>query len=278
MTNNSNFLHKHGYCLVKNFFSNEEVEKLRSFVLKYRSKNQDIYISNSDCGLANALLSKNYFKLLKEIIGEDLLYYLDSSLMTEEYEKISGSFHIDARDDNEDPNSTNYPVWRVGIYLQDHKNYSGGIKMIANSHKKYLTTSFKNFFTIIYKIYKNKIKFSFRAFLPSLEYVNIPSEAGDIIIWNGRTHHSGRFKRLKIFKNLSLHPFLERVLPKKFFLEQQKRLVIFQNWCLDTKISENYQKYRYSQIKSLEYWKNNRDNVNKFPILRFKNFSIKIKL
>ena len=274
---NHHILKSEGYCLIKNFFSLEEVKNLRSLVEINKHKNQDVYISIIESELGKALLSSKYFDLLKITLGKELVYYQDSTLLIDNDKKIPGKFHIDARDDDEDPVTTEYKVWRIGIYLQDHKNFSGGIKMISNSHKKLLLSSLKKIYYNLLKIFKYKKKYSIKSFIPSFKYINVASEAGDIIIWNGRTHHCGRFKRLKFFKNLSLHPFFDRILPESFFIkEKEDRLVIFQNWCLKGHTSDKYIKYRLSEKNSKDYWKTNEINFNKFPIEVFKNSSIKV--
>ena len=272
-----NTLRTDGYCLIKDFFTSKQIDELRLLVEQNKHKNQDVYLSIAESGLGKALLSDEYFNLLKEVLGEDLLYYKDSHLLIDGDKKIPGKFHIDARNDDEDPLTTEYKVWRVGIYLQDHKNFSGGIKMISNSHKKFLLTSFKKIYYILVNIFKKKQKFSLKSFFPSLIYNNIASEAGDIIIWNGRTHHCGRFKRLKVFKNLPLHPFLDRILPNFLFIkENDGRLVVFQNWCLKDHSSDKYIKYRLSELNSEEYWKKNENNAKKFPYKDFKDASIEV--
>ena len=270
-----NLLEQNGYCLIKNFFSLDEVEKLRKFVVKNHNNNQDIYLSNDDGALDTNLLSKRYFQLLKETIGNDLVYFLDSSTFVDNIQKNTGIFHIDARGDEKDPDSTIYKVWRVGVYLQDHKNNSGGIKMIAKSHKKFLTNSIKKIYYILRKFFKNN--YSFKSLIPSFKYVNIPSEPGDLIIWNGRTHHCGRFKRLKKFKNFTFHPFIDRHLPN-FLVENEvtDRLVVFQNWGLTDLTVTEYFKYRLSQKSDEKYWQNNKSNKNKFPFDRFKENLIEI--
>ena len=281
MSDNKNSNHftlkSKGHCLIKNFFTSSEVDDLRLFVQKNNHMNQDVYLSVAESGFGKVLLSSKYFDLLKKVLGEDLLYYKDSHLLVDSDKKIPGKFHIDARCDDEDPVTTEYKVWRVGIYLSDHKNFSGGIKMISSSHKKLLLTSLKKIYYILVKIFKNNKKFSLKSFFPSLRYTNIASEPGDIIIWNGRTHHCGRFKRLKIFKNFPLHPFLDRILPNFFFIkENDDRLVVFQNWCLEGHTSDKYIKYRQSELASDEYWKKNEKNISKFPFKNFEDASIKV--
>lgn len=268
-------LRKNGFCLVKNFFSSDEVQELRSLIKQKKHKNQDVYLSVNESGLGKILFSKKYFDLLKKIIGEDLVYFKDSHLLIDSDKQKTGTFHIDARNDNEDPSKSEYKVWRIGMYLQDHKNYSGGIKMIYASHKKLLLSSFRKIYHILLKIFRKNLKISFKSFLPPLRYLNIPSEAGDLIIWNGRTHHCGRFRRLKFLKNFNMHPFFDRVLPDFLFVkENEDRLVIFQNWCLQDKVSQDYIDYRLSQIEFKDYWENNKILEKNFPAQEFKNANI----
>lgn len=261
---NNSFLKENGYCLVKNVFNSEEVKKLRKFVLKNFHKNQDIYLSDTEGLLKSNFLSDKFFNTLRDVIGEELLYFLDSSTFIDKIQKKTGIFHIDARGDDNDPITTEYNVWRIGFYLQDHKNNSGGIKMIKKSHKKILTNSIKKTYYAIKKFSKNKYKL--RSVIPTFDYINIPSEPGDMIIWNGRTHHCGRFKRLKNFEKLNLHPLIDRYLPDFLVKEEAKeRLVIFQNWALKHTSATNFINYRLNQKSDESFWFNNRSQYKNFP-------------
>ena len=60
---NHHILKSEGYCLIKNFFSLEEVKNLRSLVEINKHKNQDVYISIIESELGKALLSSKYFDL-----------------------------------------------------------------------------------------------------------------------------------------------------------------------------------------------------------------------
>ena len=71
-------------------------------------KNQDIYLSDNKDLLKFNFLSDNYFNILKETIGKELLYFLDSSTFVDKNQKNLSMFHIDARDDEEDPSTTEY--------------------------------------------------------------------------------------------------------------------------------------------------------------------------
>ena len=226
-------------------FNSEEVNKLRKFILNHNDKNCDIYLRAND-QLNFNLLSDRYFQLLKDIIGKDLTYFYDSSTFLDNVQSNTGIFHSDARNDNRDPLSSDYKVWRVGIYLQDHKNYSGGLKVIPKSHKRLLTNSLNKIYLIFRKFFKNNYKI--KSLIPIFNYINIPSEPGDILIWNGRTHHCGRFKRLRWLKNFSFHPFIDRHIPSFLTIrEKEERLILFQNWGIEDDSLINFIKYRINQ-------------------------------
>ena len=78
------------------------------------------------------------------------------------------------------------------------KAKKGTVFLIGDSHMITMGKSLSD------QLVKNN--YSFKSLIPSFKYVNIPSEPGDLIIWNGRTHHCGRFKRLKKFKKTANKP------------------------------------------------------------------------
>ena len=74
-------------------------------------------------------------------MGENKTTYFGNSSIF--YGKSLGlnNFHIDARND-EESYSVDYPIYRAAIYLQNHKDFSGGIKFRSKSHKKLLIRLF----------------------------------------------------------------------------------------------------------------------------------------
>jgi hypothetical protein len=70
-----------------------------------------------------------------------------------------------------------YPLLRMGIYLQDHRRHSGGLKIKAGSH--------------------------LRDDGPSLL---VDSDAGDVVVWNMRILHSGNAVRLRLLPNFAAIP------------------------------------------------------------------------
>jgi ectoine hydroxylase-related dioxygenase (phytanoyl-CoA dioxygenase family) len=102
----------------------------------------------------------------------------------------SRGFHKDTsnRVDPNHPDWTEaYPIVRLALYLQDHREYSGGLKVRKGSHRTVKTNVG--------------------------EPVLIPSEAGDVVAFSLRTSHAGNAVRLKMAPELSLDHRLEKRIP-----------------------------------------------------------------
>ena len=143
--------------------------------------------------------NKEITDIVKSLIGSDIVYFGESN--TQSGLAVRGN-HKDSRVcDREDASGMDwqgdYPLVRVGIYLNDSDIYSGGLKVMPGSHK-----------------------------IPTSHFrhggENIDAKAGDLVIWKLTTTHSGNAKRLKIFKSLSFHPRIEDMIPA--FLERKNPL------------------------------------------------------
>jgi hypothetical protein len=98
-----------------------------------------------------------------------------------------------------------YPIWRLFIYLSDHKNYSGGTKVKRGSHTKNLISKKQG----RRALFKGK----FRNIAPPFGYVNPECVPGDAILFNHRIWHSAHFLRLrKPFNKIPLPPFLDTII------------------------------------------------------------------
>ena len=103
-----------------------------------------------------------------------------------------------------------------------------------------------------------------RTLLP-YKSINISIDAGDLIIWDIRLHHSGNAKKLKFFPNISLSTYLENLIPSFLTnLNKQNRYAIFTVYIGD---SEYKDRYINSQIngKHISIWKDSKININ--PVL-----------
>ena len=135
---------KNGFILIKNVFSIEEVNSFRNFVKKKsletlgnnNSNYKSLTITNqmdvlSYPEIRSALLNHKLIQSLKILLDGTPTYWGYSTFRWNE--KAYRSFHNDAKNDKNCPFSTKYPLLRIGIYLQNHKKFSNGLKVWKGS-------------------------------------------------------------------------------------------------------------------------------------------------
>jgi hypothetical protein len=177
------------------------------------------------------------------LLGSNEIIYYGKSTIFNDIKKKTGNFHNDAKVVNDDRKNDEFPVIRFALFLQDHAKYSGGIKMRFGSHKykilkdthKYKILKNKSiFFSFAFKLCKNLLikkskknilnylEFPSFSLSPSTKSVNMSSEVGDLVVFNLRTYHCGRFVRFKYLPKLVLPPIIERYLPKFLQVPREK--------------------------------------------------------
>lgn len=183
-----------GYALFQNIFTEEEVDNMRKLVYEQYEidKKKELTFNMphlptkanyakgdllSKEKLHAILLDDRILNIARKILNSnDIVYFGDSS-----YQIGVGvrGFHRDCidRTDLEGPDwKSEYNLIRIGIYLQNHKEYSGGLKVKKGSHLK---ASGKSIF--------------------------IDNEKGDVVVWSLKIIHSGNAVRLKAFPNISIN-------------------------------------------------------------------------
>ena len=220
-----------GYILKSSVFSTDEIKL-------FRQKVYDQYAIDERAGLTfqltntsskarysrGCLLSKKLLRdilldnrilhIAKEILEtEKLVYFGDSS-----YQIGTGlrGFHRDCIDRvyNSGPDwQSKYTLIRLGIYLQDHSEYSGGLKVKPGTHEK--------------------------ADGPSIFINNKP---GDLVAWNLKLQHSGNAVKLKWFPSICIdNQGIEKRIPA--FLkkeEEQERISLFMTFAAESDHVERY--------------------------------------
>jgi Phytanoyl-CoA dioxygenase (PhyH) len=232
MSNNieENF-ERDGYVIEKNVFSNEEIEQFRKLVYAQyeidkaanlnftppNSRSKAKYVKGdllSKKLLHPILLDDRVLKLARQVLNTDkLLYFGDSS-----YQIGTGQrgFHRDSidRENLDGPDwKSRYTLIRLGIYLQNHKNYSGGLKIKPGTHNKKEGPS----------------KFA-------------DNETGDLLAWSLKLLHSGNAVKLKFFPHLSIdNSSIENRIPTFLKKEEEKeRISLFMTYAAP---SEHVQRY-----------------------------------
>lgn len=242
---NKEFFDKNGYEIVRNVFTNNEIEDLRELV--YQSLNQDIkngyaskvvspnnaerhknvYYTIGDLlikPLSKLLLDTRILEIAKVILGGNPTYFGESNYQVGVGDR---GFHRDGVD-RIFPIGTDweedYKIVRIGVYLQDHDKCSGGLKVQEGSHKKA----------------KGK-------------RVLLDSRAGDVAVWDLRTYHSGNSVRLKLFPNIPLGTRIENRLPNYLIIEEEKeRIGCFMVFGLNNKHLKKHIEKHY-KVKFKEY-------------------------
>ena len=207
---------KDGYCLVKNVFSMEEVEAWRHACYEKRkeveaSASEQYFHGKAFNFLGGSLLAQPEFyplvtdhrlvNLAATLLGGNPVYFGDSIF---EIGEGGRGFHKDLMKHEVDEKDLvhPYPILRMGIYLQDHKDHSGGLKIRVGSNR---LTSSKDGKGII-----------------------VPSQAGDVIVWMLSTTHAGNAVRLRFAPEHAIHNHrLEGRVPRLLRIPEQKERISF---------------------------------------------------
>jgi ectoine hydroxylase-related dioxygenase (phytanoyl-CoA dioxygenase family) len=257
---------KDGYLLIKNVFSAQEIEQFREDAYKQyeidQQKKLDFQLPDlatkakyakgdllSKELLHHALLDDRILTIARTILGsEDIVYFGDSS-----YQIGTGlrGFHrdnIDRTDMTAPDWQGEYTLVRLGIYLQDHKNYSGGLKVKQGSHKN-----------------------------ADGKPVFIDNEVGDVVIWDLKTIHSGNAVRLKLFPNFSINTSGKENLVPSFLKkeQQQERISMFMTFALKSSHLDRYiNEYTLKRKDTLEHVKASNYNPEQLSLAKQKNVEV----
>ena len=214
-----------GFVIIKSNFSSEYISNLRDKMIELSKNDLNTFEPLLNQDVQNLLLNENLFKNLKQILNcNNLLYFSDCGIVNHKDPfKNRNGFHNDARnEDQKIPYDQEYPILRVGIYFENYKDFSGGLKIKKKSHK-YFIFNFRRILADLRRlllIIFTKTRYNLSS-LKIGKSINLELDQGDIVIWNLRVHHSGTSRRLKLFPNLCLQPFVEKLLPKFLFLPTQ---------------------------------------------------------
>ncbi len=220
-----------GYVLIPKVFSASEIEQFRKLAYEQyeidKSKKLDFTISSmptkakynkgdllSKEKLHPILLDDRILKIARAILGsDDIIYFGDST-----YQIGTGirGFHrdnIDRTDFNGPDWKGKYTLIRMGIYLQNHKDYSGGLKIKTGTHKK-----------------------------SDGKAVFVGSVEGDVVVWDLKTLHSGNAVRLKLFPNFSINKGGREGMVPAFLKKDQEheRISLFMTFALKSSHLDRY--------------------------------------
>jgi len=201
--------------------------------------------------LRNILLDDRITGLAKEILGtEKLIYFGDSS-----YQIGTGlrGFHRDCldREFNSGPDwQSKYTLIRLGLYLQDHSTYSGGLKVKPGTHEKSDGPS-----------------------------VFINNKPGDLVAWSLKLLHSGNAVKLKWMPSLCIdNQGIENRIPN--FLKQEEeheRISLFMTFAAESNHVDRYiQEYEMKRPDTIAHLKASVYDSEALNLAQTKNVDVKI--
>tara|TARA_B110000305_G_scaffold175691_1_gene194371 strand:- start:817 stop:1701 length:885 start_codon:yes stop_codon:yes gene_type:complete len=251
-----------GYLVIKSIFTKEYISNLREKMILLSRKDPKDHEFLLDENVQNILLNEKLINIIKQILDTNkILYFGDSGVVNhKEPFKNRNGYHNDARGEDQNiPYELEYPIIRVGIYFENSKDFSGGLKIKKKSHKYFIfnfrriLADTKRLMQILFM--KTRYKLSSLRLGKS---INLELEQGDVVIWNLRTHHCGTSRRLKLFPKMCLQPYLEKLLPTYFYLPTQykeDRCAIFSTFAKNDLKNRNILGYLNKKI--------NLDRLNK---------------
>lgn len=240
-----------GFGHLKGVFDATEVRSIRNACLDVWARHQgqtgDLL---SYPELRHLALDDRLLHVARALLGKRLVYFGESSLAVDL--RRDRVLHRDAKDDPADPSTTSYPIIRFGIYLQDHAHHSDGLKLCPRSHKRVLWT-LRNLARLAVPIGREgRLRLS--SFRPSWFY-NVPTEPGDVVFWNLRTHHSGHAVRLKALPNVALPPRVENLLPDALQAPlERERCAVFMSMGAPSDELNRYILERATTVYNRDFW------------------------
>jgi hypothetical protein len=241
-------INKHGWIVVKNVFTPEEINLFREYAENDKSHNGDLLSADS---LSKIITDKRILDIFKECTGKDKLVYFGDSTLS--YNTSLSGFHKDSKDrDNVDSlefKDKEYSLLRLGIYLQDHSEHSKGLCLRSDSH-------------LHHSIEKGKI-------------INVKSEVGDVIVWKLTTTHSPNAEIISLFPNYAFHPGLTKRLPD--FLKKKSitpRLALFMGFGIDDDYTSEYIEYLKTREYAITRWKNSQYSEEKVKAMENQNVQV----
>ena len=239
---------KHGYMLIKNVFTKEEIETYRDYAVKDKNHKGDLLSAKL---LSKIILDERIINIFKESTGSDNLVYFGDSTLS--YNTSLSGFHKDSKDrfkkDSVEFNDKNYSLLRIGVYLQDHSNHSKGLCLRSDSH-------------LHQSIHKGKM-------------INVKSEVGDVIIWKLTTTHSPNAEIISLLPNSAFNPRLTRHLPD--FLKKKSispRLALFMGFGIEDHYTKDYIEYLKTREYAVTKWKNS--NYSEEAISTMEKYKVKV--
>jgi hypothetical protein len=217
-----------GYLILRDVFDASEIEQFRAAMETPGQPPGDLLCKR---GLEHIVWDERLLEIFGDLVNEKPIYFGFSSANVAT-EMAPGTWHRDNADrlrfDAPDWTSP-YSLIRFGIYLEDHKRYSGGLNLRPGSH---LAKS---------------------AHTKRVAYAD--TSPGDLVVWNMRIEHSGFGYRLKFPAALAISPELGGRLPSMAVRDAlPRRRAIFISYGADDAHLKRYIQYLKTRTFMVTLW------------------------
>ena len=242
---------REGYLVLRGVFSAEEIDTLRrdAFgVLEEQDASGESQTSGEVTRAAGDLLAK---PTLRRLVADERVLHVVRSLLDGHPVYFGDSnfqigrglrgWHKDNRlPDRFDHHAPDwqgrYTVLRMGVYLQDHAEHSGGLGIRARSHEPSALVRALGRVPVA----RPRVEASIHYGKP----VAVDSRVGDLVVWNLRTTHSGNVVRLRPFPHRKVGTWVENLVPRWLCLpEEERRVAIFLTYGVEGEHLERYVEY-----------------------------------
>ncbi len=261
--------HTNGFALIKNVFSQQEIQGLRDAIDRLKQpeeakgnfkwiKNNQVRISLGDLpgkqGLDHLLFDERILSVARRLIGPRLVYFGESNF---QIGVVARGWHRDNAD-RQDPQAPDWHsedhIIKFGIYLQDHARNSGGLKVRVGSH---LISDFLD---------PHDATLNNQDYGRGMTY-NIPSQAGDVMVWSMKIAHSANFTRLRLMPGKALSPQWESRLENRarFLLvpkEKKERIALWIALGSPSTLLDRYLTYYVNRGDFVDHWQRSRFDQN----------------
>lgn len=204
------FFNREGYVIVKNVWSSEEIEKLKKFFReKFKSEFWKVSPYNSPTiindiyrhfpELIDVIFKPKYIDAIKDILGENLICMPECSIHYNRFfDWHKDTTHMDANGGNIHHSGKSFLV-QSGVYFQDNSPEGGGLTVVPGSMRNTDRFVKMHYGGLSDRVYNKLLKVLGRSAFQQIDKnekpVDIPTKAGDLLIFNNKLDHRATFLR-----------------------------------------------------------------------------------
>jgi len=228
--------HADGFLVLKGVFSPEEIARFIRAADGFPDEPMHLRCFHELPELEYLWRDERLLSAAEDLIGGPLIYFFSGHMLRNRFDLSNHNsgrhLHHDAKGTRRNVFSRNngamyytYPVTRIIIYLQDTAHQSGGLKVVPGSHLV-----------------------DVNAFDDSLQFHNVASEPGDVVIFTHRILHSPYALRPKDDPSSAISPHQEylrlETAPDSFLPIPAHRDAIFIDYAIADEMADLFIKNR----------------------------------